>query len=574
MVSQERYDIIRLIEKDSSGGLFYAEDTQLNRPVFLKRLHASPSHKNTETTLPRDVLHELQLLFQRLATLSHPNISAIIDANLDADGAYIVYEHSESKSLLHLLREAQLFSESEALDIAQQILEALNFAHQKEHYHGSLSLQSIRLRKRPSGGWHVQIQDFGQNAISSILHSQSSESLPSSDPISIAPELWQGAAPSARSDIYAFGHLIYTLLAGGHPYAQLSREEITLKNRRNLLPLLCDVSDTRPAISEWVHQCLEPNPHHRSSSIAEILPILSKLATNGKPQLNTPSSEQQPHLQSQSYHRQPQQTQTPASHSNKSPILICITLIIICLALSWKSQLASPQPHSGRALKTAQLTTPLTPPQKKSQEHNTDTTHPSPLGIRQESTRLRQFSQHDSLYAHWHFSPEYFLGKNYYLRDPKIRFQLTRPPKFKDNTLNLQSDQPILLHSDLARKIPRDAFTLEALALVTKPQSQGGIISCSEDSPFYRPHWVHLIGVFNEKTLRLYVNGNQVATAPHGHKMTMAKQLPDFTIGGYRDSDTQTTMQGQIRAIAIYRRALHSKDVKELFSLRQSIHLQ
>src|SRR3990172_5594133 len=221
-----QYEIRGLIGKGGMGEVYRAFDTKLERDVALKLLpEAFARDPERVTRFKREA--------KLLASLNHPNIAAIYDLEESGGRHFLVMEMVEGETLAGLLnqspeRERGVPSAGpspvpleESLDIAKQICEALEHAHEKTVIHRDLKPANVKVT--PEG--MVKVLDFGlakafapegQQPLDSNASTLST--LPTKDgrilgtPAYMSPEQAQGKTVDKRTDIWAFGCVLYELL--------------------------------------------------------------------------------------------------------------------------------------------------------------------------------------------------------------------------------------------------------------------------------------------------------------------------------------------------------------------------
>ncbi len=151
----DRYEIRRSIGSGGAGAVFQAWDTQLNRPVAVKRWNApEPMLDDREGT------ERLWREAMTLAAIQHPNILTIHDFDVDDEGPYVITEFVDGETLDRAVEQAP-FDRDAFAEAAQQILEGLIAAHQAGLIHRDLKPQNIMRTRLPSGAWQYKILDFG-----------------------------------------------------------------------------------------------------------------------------------------------------------------------------------------------------------------------------------------------------------------------------------------------------------------------------------------------------------------------------------------------------------------------------
>jgi predicted Ser/Thr protein kinase len=213
------YRIVAQIGEGGMGTVYKARDTRLDRIVALKVSKEKFSERFE---------HEARAV----AALNHPNICTLYDVGPD----YLVMEYVEGSTLKGPLPVSQ------ALKYAGQICEALDAAHQKGITHLDLKPGNILVTK--SG---VKLLDFGLARIEGGKSSTVTIGAVKGTPAYMAPEQWDGKPGDARSDIFAFGCVLYEMLTGKRAAAH--RVVLGAADLENL-----------------VNTCLAPDPEDRWQS--------------------------------------------------------------------------------------------------------------------------------------------------------------------------------------------------------------------------------------------------------------------------------------------------------------------
>ena len=210
------YEILAQIGAGGMGEVYQAHDTKLGRDVAIK-------------VLPEAFAHDAERLarFQReakmLAALNHPNIATIHGLELTNGTSYLVMELVSGKTLADRVKREGALPVEEALKIAVQIAEALEAAHEKSIIHRDLKPANVKVT--PEG--KVKVLDFG---LAKAFADDAANDDPSNSPtLSVAatmhgvilgtaaymsPEQARGKAVDKRTDIWAFGCVLYEMLTG------------------------------------------------------------------------------------------------------------------------------------------------------------------------------------------------------------------------------------------------------------------------------------------------------------------------------------------------------------------------
>jgi serine/threonine protein kinase/Tol biopolymer transport system component len=276
------YDVIAQIGMGGMGEVYLARDTKLNRDVALKFLRA-PFAKDPER------LARFKREAQVLAALDHPNIGTIYDF-VDADGTQaLVLQYVEGPSLADRITQGPLTID-EALPIARQIAEALEAAHERGIVHRDLKPANIKVT--PDG--RVKVLDFG---LAKLLETEAagsarSAALATSPTITMptmtmpgvilgtaaymSPEQATGAAVDKRTDIWAFGCVLFEMLTGTRAFVGDDVRETlaaVLRSEPDWHALPRDVPDQ---IRFLLTRCLARERARRMSDAATVRFLLSE----------------------------------------------------------------------------------------------------------------------------------------------------------------------------------------------------------------------------------------------------------------------------------------------------------
>jgi serine/threonine protein kinase len=276
------YDILSPLGAGGMGEVYRAKDTKLGRDVALKILPA------TFTNDPERVAR-FRREAQVLASLNHPHIAQIHGLD-DANGSqFLVLELVDGESLDKRIARGRIPID-EALGIAKQIAEALEAAHEKGIIHRDLKPANIAMTKE--GG--VKVLDFGLAKAVETTASQSDLSM--SPTITtpammtgvgvilgtaayMSPEQAKGQAADKRSDVWAFGCVLYEMLTGKRAF---EGEDVS-DTLANVLKVVPDWHGLPCGVPQPVHTlltlCLEKDRTQRMPDVAVAQFLLSDRAS-------------------------------------------------------------------------------------------------------------------------------------------------------------------------------------------------------------------------------------------------------------------------------------------------------
>ena len=210
------YEVVTQIGAGGMGEVYQAHDTKLGRDVAIKVLPEAFAHDP-------DRLSRFQREAKMLAALNHPNIATIHGLEQSGGTSYLVMELVSGETLQERVKGEGPVPVEEALAIAKQIAEALEAAHEKGIIHRDLKPANVKLT--PEG--KVKVLDFG--LAKAFAGDTSTEDLSNSPTLSraatiqgvilgtaayMSPEQARGKAVDKRTDIWAFGCVLYELLTG------------------------------------------------------------------------------------------------------------------------------------------------------------------------------------------------------------------------------------------------------------------------------------------------------------------------------------------------------------------------
>ncbi len=203
-----------LLGQGGMGRVYLAEDLRLKRRVALKLM---------DVALSRDA--EFSQRFKREAVVqaqaAHPGIVQVLDAGDCDEGAYMVLEYSEGRSLSSLLKVGPL-RRDRAMEFVEQLLEILDFAHRQGIVHRDLKPGNILIEER-GGREIVRVLDFG---IAKLLQTERQDEgltltkpgFGFGTPGYMSLEQATGQPTDHRTDLYAAGVILYQMLGGVLPY--------------------------------------------------------------------------------------------------------------------------------------------------------------------------------------------------------------------------------------------------------------------------------------------------------------------------------------------------------------------
>ena len=211
-MSLPRYRLVEIVGRGGMGEVWLADDLMLQRQVAVKFL------TSTDGSASDQLLAEAR----SAAALVHPYICSIYEVTSLDQRPCIVMEYVRGETLERRLRGGPM-PPTEGLRLAEEIAEALDAAHKRRIVHRDLKPANVMVTEDD----HVKVMDFGLAAQIAAPGAGEVEAvtvaatgLVPGTPAYMAPEQIRGEAPDRRTDIFAFGILVYELLTGGNPFAR------------------------------------------------------------------------------------------------------------------------------------------------------------------------------------------------------------------------------------------------------------------------------------------------------------------------------------------------------------------
>ncbi len=259
------------------GEVYRARDTRLGRDVALKIL---PDSFARET----DRLRRFEQEARAVAALNHPNILALFDIGQHDGSPFLVSELLEGESLREVLDRGAL-PQRKTIEYGVQIAHGLAAAHEKGIVHRDLKPENIFVTK----DGRIKILDFGLAKLAqkagaepdgvtlTSLHTAAGVVMGTAS--YMAPEQVRGEAADPRTDIFAFGAVLYEMLSGVRAFRRDTPAETMTAVLKDDPPELSDPARlVSPTLERTVRRCLEKNPQQRFQSARDLSFALSALS--------------------------------------------------------------------------------------------------------------------------------------------------------------------------------------------------------------------------------------------------------------------------------------------------------
>ena len=272
------YEIVAPLGAGGMGEVYRARDTRLDRDVAIKVLHG-------EATASEDVRQRFEREARTISKLAHPNICALFDVGRESDVEYLVMELVEGETLAARLARGKL-SMDQVLRSGAEIASALSAAHARGIVHRDLKPANIMLTK--SG---IKLLDFGlAKTFAKLTDETQSSTLGVSADLTVdgmllgtvpymAPEQVEGKAVDAKTDIFAFGAVVFEMATGVRAFGGTNQAVVMTAILTHDPPSLSAIAPTAPApLDRLVRRCMAKDPTARWSSTADLELQLREIA--------------------------------------------------------------------------------------------------------------------------------------------------------------------------------------------------------------------------------------------------------------------------------------------------------
>src|SRR5271156_2908085 len=276
----DSYEVLGLLGAGGMGEVYRARDSGLKREVAIKVL---PSFVSQDP----DRLHRFEQEAQATAALNHPNILAVYQFGVFEGAPYLVSELLEGGTLRQVMQRGPL-PVRKTIDYAVQIAHGLAAAHEQRIVHRDLKPENLFVTK----DGRIKILDFG---LAKLMQPQPE---PDGNPPTMSrhtdpgmvmgtagymsPEQVRGEAVDHRTDIFAFGAILYEMLTGTRAFHRSTSAETMTAILNDDPPSISQlVQSIPPGLQRVVHRCLEKNPEQRFHSASDLAFALEALSESG-----------------------------------------------------------------------------------------------------------------------------------------------------------------------------------------------------------------------------------------------------------------------------------------------------
>lgn len=271
-----KYPITAVLGEGAMGVVYKAYDPGIGRQVAIKTVRAElmndPFDAVPATAEAADgMAARFRNEARAVGRITHPGIVSIYEYGEDAGVAFIAMEFVEGQTLAQLLASGPLLPEPEMLRVMDQLLDALECAHQAGVWHRDIKPANLIV----TATGRVKVTDFGiariENAGLTLVNSQIGT------PGYMAPEQYSGEGVDHRADLYAAGVLLYRMLTGRKPFEGAAASVMfKVMNHDPLPPSQVDEAGRPSGYDAIIMKALARDPAQRYASAAEFRRALAR----------------------------------------------------------------------------------------------------------------------------------------------------------------------------------------------------------------------------------------------------------------------------------------------------------
>lgn len=270
-----RYEILGQLGRGAMGIVYKARDPQIDRIVALKTIPLHGQEPEEEAEYRRRFLNEAQAA----GRLHHPGIVSVFDVGEEPENRdpYIVLEYVAGEALNRKLAREKKLPLEQALQLAVEVAEALDYAHAQGVTHRDVKPGNILITQ----DGHAKIADFGIAKLNLAHFTLPGKVL--GTPAYMAPEQLSGEGADGRSDLFSLGVILYAMTVGHSPFQGDSATTVCFKvaNREPVPASALDLNLPRE-LDAIIARAMAKDPKERYQRGSEFAEALRQLQTVGK----------------------------------------------------------------------------------------------------------------------------------------------------------------------------------------------------------------------------------------------------------------------------------------------------
>lgn len=264
-----KYSIMGELGRGSEGVVYRVLDVESQRQLALKVIRVNAELPDDDPDLLR-LVHATEEQAKKLSEIEHRNVARIFEAGFQDGMIYIAQEMIEGKNLKWFMEDTGRVKVEEAVEIIKDIAKGLKAIHALGIVLGRLKPSNIMIRPGMPVISGLSIP-AGLETEGIITTTKLVETV-----VYLSPEVVEGSAPSGKSDLYALGMILYSLLAGGNPFEATTVANALINVRVKDYP---PIDEVNPKVPDWLARVIKKtvhrNPDKRYGTVDDFLDDLT-----------------------------------------------------------------------------------------------------------------------------------------------------------------------------------------------------------------------------------------------------------------------------------------------------------
>ena len=277
-----RYEIVGELGRGAMGVVYKARDPQIDRLVALKTVSLRGQDPEDAKEFRQRFANEAQAA----GRLHHPGIVSVFDVGEETQSGepYIVLEYVAGEALNKILSKEKKLSLARAMQIAEEVADALDYAHEQGVTHRDIKPGNILITE----AGHAKIADFGIAKLNLAHFTIPGKVL--GTPAYMAPEQLSGEGADGRSDLFSLGVILYVMVTGHSPFHGDSATTVCFKvANREPLPVSALDLNLPPELDAVISRAMAKDPAERYQRGSELANDIRSLRVQLKPGSTTTS---------------------------------------------------------------------------------------------------------------------------------------------------------------------------------------------------------------------------------------------------------------------------------------------
>lgn len=277
-----KYRIEAVLGAGAFATVYKALDIELNREIAIKSLQSWSDQPESLQRFKREA--------QVLCKLNHPNILRVFRFGLnESEAPFLIMEYVRGESLRELIDRSGPLSFKITVKIALKVAYALAYSHQHGIVHRDLKPENILLQSETleAADPVIKLIDFGLCKPDSLVNTRGQSTLTGTGnligtALYMSPEQVMGQKVDERSDIYSFACVLFEMLTGKAPFAELSTAEVLMKRTNEDIPEILKLSPESgvpSGLDALIQDCSARQANDRLQSFDEVIQALQSISS-------------------------------------------------------------------------------------------------------------------------------------------------------------------------------------------------------------------------------------------------------------------------------------------------------